>query len=244
MSLIAPLLRQQPGEVLINFMTDYVRRFIDHPQQQTREQFAALFGSSNIRDKVLALTDPHAREEALLRSYAEEIKRTGRFRYACTAIILYPEIDRSFFHLIYATRDRKGVEVFKDVEQRAMEIQEQTSAAAKQRKRLKKTHQPEMFASTVMPHSRPIDELRQHYLRHARPTVLGLLQSEKRVPYEDAWDTALSFPLVWDCDLKDWVQEWSAEELLTVDGMTKGQRVPRLGKNNFLVWQEQSGGRP
>jgi hypothetical protein len=30
----------------------------------------------------------------------------------CTAIVLHPEIDRTHFHLIYATRSTNGVQVF------------------------------------------------------------------------------------------------------------------------------------
>src|SRR5262245_52733869 len=86
MNLIAPLLRQRPGEVLINFMTDYIRRFIDHPQQQTREQFAALFGAADVKDRIQALADPLEREEALFRSYAENVQQTGQFTHTCAAI--------------------------------------------------------------------------------------------------------------------------------------------------------------
>jgi three-Cys-motif partner protein len=49
MDLIAPLLQLKPGEVLINFMTDYIRRFIDYPGQQTQKQFTSLFGSGESR---------------------------------------------------------------------------------------------------------------------------------------------------------------------------------------------------
>jgi hypothetical protein len=45
MSKIAPLLKIEPGEVLINFMTEPIRRFLDSPQQQTQQSFEDLFGS-------------------------------------------------------------------------------------------------------------------------------------------------------------------------------------------------------
>jgi three-Cys-motif partner protein len=237
MNLITPLLRQRPGEVLINFMTDYIRRFIDHPQQQQRKQFAALFGTADVKERVQALADPQEREEALFSTYAENVRQTGQFTYTCAAIVLYPETDRSFFHLIYATRERKGVEVFKDVEQRAMEVQEQTRAEAKQRKRVQRTGQRELFSAEETPHSRPIDALRSRYREQARQRILGVLRSGRRVPYEGVWDLALSFPLVWDCDVKEWVREWQAAGALRIDGMKPRQRVPRLDEENVLVWQ-------
>lgn len=36
-----------------------------------------------------------------------------KFGYECKALVLNPEIDKTHYHLIYATRDPTGVEVFK-----------------------------------------------------------------------------------------------------------------------------------
>jgi hypothetical protein len=238
MELIAPLLRQRPGEVLINFMTEYIRRFIDHPDQQTQTSFASLFGSGDYRDRLQGLANHQDREEACFRAYADNVRETGDFKYTCAAIVLHPEIDRSYFHLIYATRDRKGVEVFKDVEKRATVVMEQTRAEAKQRKRVKKSGQPELFPAEEMPHSRPIDSLRARYLAQSMHKVLDLLHAESRVAYERVWDLALSYPLVWESDLKHWIEVKRGEHLLRVDGMQPRQRVPRLEENNFLVWEK------
>jgi three-Cys-motif partner protein len=237
MNTIAPLLRQRPGEVFINFMTDFIRRFIDHPHELTREQFAMLFGSEDIKDRIQALADPQAREDLLFTTYAANVRETGQFEYTCAAIILYPDIDRRFFHLIYATRNRKGVKVFKDVEQRAMHLQEQTRAQAKQRKRVQKSRgQLELFAAEDMPHSNPLEDLRQRYLNQARQVVLARLQVGEPVQYEDVWDLALAFPLVWDCDVKDWITTWKAEGRLRIEGMGSRERVPKIGANHLLVW--------
>jgi three-Cys-motif partner protein len=238
MNLIAPLLRLRPGEVLINFMTDYIRRFIDHPIEQTQKSFADLFGSGDFKVRIQKLENHQDREDALLEAYAENIKRTGDFTHTCAAIVLYPEIDRSYFHLMYATRNRKGVEVFKNVEKRAMQMMEQTRAEAKQRKRVKKTSQPELFPAAEMPHSTPIDQLRFRNMKKAEQSVLELLKSGNRVPYQITWDLALSFPLVWDSDLKNWIKHWKAEGLIKLEGMKPGQRVPKLDGGNLLVWNE------
>src|SRR5262249_55451265 len=156
-------------------------------------------------------------EDALITSYAENVQRVGGFPFTCGTIVLYPEVDRRFFHLIYATRSRKGVEVFKEVEQRAMAVQDQTRAEAKQRKRTQDTGQRELFSALEMDDSRPIDLLRRRYLEQARQRILEVLQGDKRVPYERAWDLALSFPLVWECDLKGWLREWGGQGKLRIE---------------------------
>jgi hypothetical protein len=51
-----PLLRQRPGEVLITFMTDYIRRFFDHPNQETKQKLQDLFGNRKVpRDERMRL---------------------------------------------------------------------------------------------------------------------------------------------------------------------------------------------
>jgi three-Cys-motif partner protein len=236
MALIAPLLRLKPGEVLINFMTDFIRRFIDRPDQHTREQFADLFGSDGVKDWIQAFSDAQDREDALITSYAENVQETGGFPFTCAAIILYPEIDRRFFHLIYATRSRRGVGVFKEVEQRAMEVQNQTRAELKQRKRVRGTGQAELFSALEVDDSSPMDLLRCRYLARAQQRILDVLRAGEAVPYERVWDLALSFPLVWECDVKDWLREWCGQGQLTIEGLKPRQRVPKLGEANMLIW--------
>lgn len=233
MGLIAPLLRLRPCEVLINFMTDYIRRFIDHPDEATREQFAALFGSGDYKTRVQKLTDPKDREDELFRAYAENVRETGSFNYTCAAIILYPEIDRPFFHLIYATRNRKGVEVFKNAEKQAMGVMAATRAKAKQTKRVKKTSQPELFSDP--PDAAPIELLRRRYLNRAQDQIRQMWGAKPSLPYDEAWDVALSYPLVWESDLKEWIGEWKNADMLRIDGMKPGQRVPKLEEGNVLI---------
>ena len=236
MDLIAPLLKLRPGEVLINFMTDYIRRFIDHPDKVTQKRFTDLFGTGDFKNQFQGLQDHQDREEALLRAYTTNVKKTGDYSHCCAATILYPEVDRSYFHLIYATRDRKGVEVFKEVERQAMKVMELTRAEAKERTRVKKSNQPGLFPPDEMPHSRPIDDLRLRNLEHAERSILESLKTHTRVPYEDAWDMALAFPLVWESDVKAWIAGWTKAGTVKIEGLKAGQRVPRLKANIALVW--------
>ncbi|HMU54605.1 MAG TPA: three-Cys-motif partner protein TcmP [Nitrospira sp.] len=52
METITPLLRLNPAEMLINFMTEHIRRFIESPQKQTQESFVKLFGSSQFKRQI------------------------------------------------------------------------------------------------------------------------------------------------------------------------------------------------
>jgi three-Cys-motif partner protein len=236
METIAPLLRLNPGEVLINFMTGHIRRFLDSPQEETQESFKRLFGSGLFRSKVQGLAQLE-REDAAVEEYARNAKLVGGFKFACNAIVLHPEIDRTHFNLIYLTRNLKGIEVFKNAEKKAMEVQESARAEAQQRGRVARLGQPELFGSKELPHSTYYESLRQRYLAKARELVLQALESKRRLLYDDAWKLALSKPMSWESDLKQWIEQWKAESRLNVVGMQPRQRVPHLGEENYLIWK-------
>ena len=217
MSAIAPLLRLQPGEVLINFMTGHIRRFIESPDPPTQDSFVDLFGSIDFRAQLVGLEEQD-REDAIVETYAGNVKRVGNFRYVCNAIVLHPEIDRTHFHLIYATRNSKGVDVFKDVEKRAMPMMEQIRADAQRRHREQKTRQRELFGSEVTHRSTRYATLRKRYLDKAKETVEGALAAKGRLLYDEAWAQVVSIPLVWESDLKEWIRDWQTHGRLEIQG--------------------------
>lgn len=238
MSKIAPLLKIEPGEVLINFMTEHIRRFLDSPQQQTQQSFEDLFGAGDYRRRLAGLSKQDREDEAVA-LYSQNVRNVGNFPYVSAAVVLHPDTDRKYFHLIYATRNLKGIEVFKQAEKKAMAVMEQTRATAQSLRRERTTRQFELR----MP-SRPgnvgeyYKSLRGRYLTRSKEAIQELLRSGLKVLYEDAWSRALSFPLVWESDLKDWIKDWQKDDVLRIEGMSSRQRVPRLNTKNLLIWQE------
>ena len=134
LDVIQPLLTLEPGEVLINFMTGHVRRFIDSPDSETQQSFERLFGSKDFRDNINGL-ERNDRDDAAVFQYMGNVKAAGGFGYASPAVVLHPEINRSHFHLIYLTRNPKGIEVFKDAERQAMRDMESARPQAQQSRR-------------------------------------------------------------------------------------------------------------
>lgn len=233
METIAPLLRLNTGEVLINFMTEYIRRFIEWPQKQNQESFVKLFGSSQFKDILKGLEEKD-REDAIVTAYSDRVKRVGAFGYTSSAIVLHPEKNRTHFHLIYATRDPKGMKVFKEAEKKAMPVMEKTRDEAQKREREERTGQAELGLFSGSAYFR---SLRERYVFRARAAVLRLLQTKKQLTYDEAWSSALTFPLTWESDLKDWIHEWEQDEQLEIMGMKERQRVPKLGEDNYLAWK-------
>lgn len=236
MSTIKPLLQLTPGEVLINFMTGHIRRFIDSPEQETQESFERMFGSSTFRQVIQGL-ERQQREDAVVQAYTRAAKAAGGFAFSGNAIVLHPERDQTHFNLVYLTRHPEGLNVFKEAERKAMEVQENARAEAQQRKRVVRDKQSELFPGKELHDSTYYTSLRHRYLTKTKASVLGILQAKKRVPYDDAWTMAVSEPLSWESDLKDWITEWRRQGLLEVSGMKSRQRVPHRNEGNLLVWR-------
>jgi three-Cys-motif partner protein len=234
---IRPLLTVQPGEVLINFMTEFVRRFIESANAETAESFDRFFGCSGIKQRMQAINDKDEREDELFLTYARRVREIGRFRYSCAAIILHPLEERSFFHLIYATRSRRGVEVFKEAEKKAMTLMAAARAEASQRQRIRETGESEMFRGCDFAASQKITRLRERYLALARQEAENQLQSGPSVAYDDLWDVAMAWPLVWESDVKGWLDEWRERKVVEVLGLGPRERVPKIETGVHLVWK-------
>jgi beta-xylosidase len=118
-----------------------------------------------------------------------------------------------------------------------MQLQEEARAEAQQRKRVARKGQPELFASKDLRDSTYYESLRDRYLKKARDLVLQSLKSKHQLLYDDAWTLALSQPLAWESDLKDWIEEWKQEGHLDIAGMHARQRVPHREEANYLIWK-------
>lgn len=234
---IAPLLKLDPGEVLINFMTGHIKRFIESPQdEKLAKSFVRLLGSADFKSRIEGLAGQDL-EDALVELYSESVKQTGRFNYVSHAIVLHPKKDRTHFDLIYATRHEKGIEVFKDAEKKAMTEGEHARAEAQRRSRESKSGQSEFLFSDQSSHgSAYYESLRSRYLTRSRESVRQQMIAKHRLPYDEAWILALAQPLTWESDLKEWINAWVKEGALQIEGMTERQRVPHHGKGNILVW--------
>jgi three-Cys-motif partner protein len=230
---IRPLLRLKPGEVLINFMTGHIRRFLDSDDATTQQSLRGLFGSDDFKMKIRGL-DRQDRDDAAVQEYSRQVMNVGGFRHVCPAIVLNPEIDRTHFHLIYATRNALGVEVFKDAEKHAMAVQERARAEAQGRAREERTGQIALLNSEELHDSSHYNDLRNRYLRKSQELMLNILRQRGRVPYDDVWALAMSQPMTWESDLKAWIADCGG--VMQVGGLQGRQRVPQRGRSHVLHW--------
>jgi three-Cys-motif partner protein len=237
MDVIEPLLRFDPSEVLINFMSGDIPRFVTSPQEQTAQSFMRLFGDKEFKKVVEGLSE-RDREDALVEKYSQIVKLRGNFKFSCSAIVLHPKSNRTRFHLVYATRHPTGVKVFKEAEKIAMGEMEHVRGGVRQRKREEATGA--VLFNDLYHDSSYYDALRRRYTEKAKEAVLRLLRKAGKVPYDESWELAMSFPLTWESDLKRWLKSWAQQtsgERLEFSGMVQGQLVPKYGAGNHLIWR-------
>jgi three-Cys-motif partner protein len=231
---IRPLIRVQPGEVLVNFMTSFIIRFVD--VDEVRDQLAAMYGSCEALDRIRDLRGMD-RTDACVSEYCAALKSAGGFDFVSPAVVLQPTRDRPHFHLIYGTRKLVGLDVFKKAERQAMDVMERARATAEARKERAKGHRS-LFAPEEMPDSIYYMELRDRYMGRSKQDVVDLLRSIRKVSYDEVWATALSRPLVWESDLKGWIDEWKKAGSLDVEGLGN-EKSPKVGKRHFLMWKAE-----
>lgn len=228
---IAPLLAIQPGEVLVNFMTGHIHRFVTKPDPRFATQFEGMYGSASFRDELVGL-EGLEREEAIVDAYCRRLRAAGKFEYVVSAVVLNPLKDRTHFHLVYATRSDKGLQVFRQTEHTALAEQAGIRAGAQQRKREAKG-QLDLFGADVM--AKPyIDVLRQRYLDRARAAVRAATPVGIRVPFERVAIAAMLLPTIRDQDAKDILKAERKEGTVDFPGLNPRQ-VPQWGEQSIVV---------
>jgi three-Cys-motif partner protein len=222
---ITPLLRVRPSEVLINFMTKDIIRFIDDPDSSAVQSFQDLFGEASYGETWRGLTGLD-REEAIVNRYCERIKAAGNFSYCTSAVILNPNSDRTHYHLVYATRSAEGLVTFREVERSAQDTQQVLRAELRDKKEQQKTNQLRLFQQV------PVDSgyqtsLAQRYGERARQEILADLAPTGTQFYDALVYKALNNPFVSEAVVKQIVKRLQDEGRIELLGLKPRQRVPK-----------------
>lgn len=206
MDTIAPLIRIRPCEVLVNFMTGHIQRFIEDERDGVKASFRRLFGNDAYEAQIDG-KEGQAREDAIVAAYADRLATVGEYPYVSTALVLNPVKDRTHYHLVYATRDIKGVDVFKETERKALKLSETLRADAKKKRREASSGQTEMFGGQEVPETEYLARLQFHFKEQAAADLLGRAEQRKDWSYDDLYGAALRFPTVQESFLRNFLSE-------------------------------------
>lgn len=209
---IRPLLRLR-GEVVVNFMYEFLNRFTSDERDEIRSSQDDTFGDANWRDDYRLLEGMgYPRHEAIVKVYIDRILAAGTYEFATYSPILRPNADRVHFFLTYFTNNRKGLEKFAEAEKRVSRVQTETRADVERRRRQQKREQAtgsiDMFGSDAQDPVKPgLEPFRHRSLAKARQNALDYLEASRRLQFPEFEEVMIREPLVWSSDAKDVVDE-------------------------------------
>jgi three-Cys-motif partner protein len=217
---ITPILQHSPGEVLINYMTDYMNRFSDLPQ--LAQQFNAMMGGPGFEG---------LDEVRKMEFYCDRVREAGGFEHVTSTRIKKPDADRSYFHLIYGTRHVKGLEEFRRVEEMEIAEQERVTIEARELDRVFGTPgQQALFGSGELAVPSLFAQDLRDQKRKAADRFDKLLDARRRVSYEDVLRSLLELPLVWEKKtMRQIIDEQREAGRLKIEGLGKRDRTVKKG---------------
>jgi len=145
---LAPLLKHQPGEVLVNFMYEHFKRFIDDKRPEIIRSQTLPFGDPNWRvDYDALIACGSSKEEAVLEVFKRKLRQVCGFTYVASTRVQNRTASKTHFHLVYGTRNVKGLVEFRKVEKDAMRAQEDCRIQAKETDRQANSLQQGLFSA-------------------------------------------------------------------------------------------------
>ncbi|WP_312356785.1 three-Cys-motif partner protein TcmP [Agrobacterium sp.] len=139
---VRPVFEHAPGEVLLNFMYDFVSRFTASSDPKTLASFDGILGQGWQQ----RLDPSIPREEGLMALFSAQFRQAGGFRYVLSTPIEKIS-DRTHFHIVYGTRSAEGLAAYRGVEHAALKDHGMRRASAREAMRENKTGQTDMFGA-------------------------------------------------------------------------------------------------
>jgi three-Cys-motif partner protein len=229
--LIRPILALNPGEVLINLMTSWIKRFIS----VEGKGFDKILGDDWPR---LAKLKGDELEEGVVNSYSYAVRDAGGYKYVCTLPVLKVDQEAFHFHMIYGTRHIKGVEVFKETEKAVIPFMHETRARAQARRRLQQSGQTSFLTANEAYSEQRFTRYQIRNLQLAKSKLRSILIAGD-LSYDDAWAFAVQHSGVTDADVKEWIREWKNAGLLETKNQELGQKQTRKGRGEILKWRSR-----
>lgn len=231
---ISPLLKHEPGEVLVNFMYDFLNRALDSPDKKIQAALNIQLGGKDWPERMdQFMSKGCSREYAVMKLFCGSLKQYGNFKYVVSTPIERSTIDRTLYHLCYATRHIKGLEVFREVERDALKKQIVVHEESKLEKREQGTNQLELRLVTEAESEADVLWWVDKEIESALLFLKSLLDEKGTLSYRDARGLILEEFRLLNTEINKMVWEARRNSQITIKGIVKYQKVPK--DNNLLT---------
>jgi len=232
---LAPMLVRRNSEVIFNFMFEFINRAASIDDPAIVVGLNELIPYGNWRAKLSEAErlsegklNSNDRKGILVGAFTESLARIGNYSYVAETTILRPLKDRPLYCLCYATRNRRGIEVFRDCQVKALSEQAKARATGKMKHATLSTGQGEFFESLYEMGPNELTSFLDSERQQAKKTLLELApQAPQLVRYETLWPHVLLRHVVRLPDVNKIAAQLRTDEKLFFPDWQKGKRIPQ-----------------
>ena len=158
---LIPLLERPNTEALVNFMFDFANRFGGTDLIPKLEDWLSLAGKADWRDQIKGLSGAE-REQVYEDLAVEALRATPGYEYAPVITVDKVLHNRPLYKLIFLSRHSKGLEVFRDSEEKTLGAQAEVRSAAKAKTKAANSGMGDLFGdgTDAVPNDRSSQVLR------------------------------------------------------------------------------------
>jgi three-Cys-motif partner protein len=233
---IRRILQHKPGEVLLNYMFDFINRFTAWEDAKITASFEGILG----KDWRGRLDPGLSRQDAVQVLFADEFRKAGQFEHVLSTPIDKLS-DRQHFAIVYGTRSPDGLATYRDIEFSAMKAHGLRRHEAKQAIKEAATGQADIFASVEFAPPPLIEAQVKGYRLVAKDWLLQKLRRERRAfPFKAVWQAMIETFMLRKTDAKQVCAELAKEGLIENTWSVTGSRKTRPGDNDMIGLTVQS----
>lgn len=229
---LAKMLERPKSEVIFNFMFDFINRAASIKEPTIETGVDELIPYGDWREKLDEAEKRGAtsedRKAIIVDAFGQSLAKIGSYDYVAETTVLKPLSDRALYCLCYATRHRKGIEIFRDCQLKALQEQAKTRATTKVKHAETVTGQREIFESL---HEMAPNELEKKLAAakaDAERTLLELTPTEPdAAKYEQVWPRVLAKHVVRLPDVNQIAARLRKEQKIKFPDWEAGKRVPQ-----------------
>jgi hypothetical protein len=179
-------------------MTSFLTRFVE--RDTLANSYNSFFGRTDVIDRIRSLPKGTGeREEAAVDEYCKSLREICGFEYVSQAVIMDVSKEKIRYYFVFATNSLHGIQVFKDAEAKAAEVQDQVRYQTK----VEKQDQFGLPFGGPIPKSSKVKKLHERYIHFAREKVIQALTRHRtlNMSYEALYGEVMALPLVTESDL-------------------------------------------
>lgn len=223
------LIERPNTEVFLNFMYEFANRFAGTERMPTLEWLTNDTERDGFREEIRGLAG-QAREDRLTNQARSALTRMGKYKFSAGITVDEEDADRCLYKLIFLSRHQQGIQVFRDAQRAALQMQAMNRTGRKTYRREQKTGMDDLFRATepINPGERSAREIRNGVLEgEAFAFELIKNAAAKGIRWGDLWPKVLEEKVITHSDLGSAIVGFRESGKVKIDGWEPRVRKPR-----------------